>query len=147
MTSPKARRHREILSLVSSELVRTHVELANALGVRGISVSQGTLSRDLRELGVVKTPEGYVPASRLDSPPRSDVELVGAIAQFLVDGRTAQNLVVLITRPGSAGALAQFLDAARWPEILGTVAGDDTIFVATADSATARSVLGRLGAL
>lgn len=147
MNAPKARRHREILALIADGPVHTHDDLASALAARGISASQGTLSRDLRELGVVKTPAGYALTARPQIAQEADAELAGAIAQFLVDVRTAQHLVVLRTRPGSASALAQFLDAARWPDIVGTIAGDDTIFAATQDPPTAVAVLQRLESL
>ncbi len=147
MNAPKARRQREILALIADGPVHTHDDLASALASRGITASQGTLSRDLRELGVVKTPAGYALPARPQTAQETDAELAGAIAQFLVDVQTAQHLVVLRTRPGSASALAQFLDAAGWPDIVGTIAGDDTIFAATQDPATAVAVLQRLESL
>ncbi len=147
MSVAKARRQRAILRLLKAVAVHTHDELAAALADRGIEVSQGTLSRDLRELGVVKKAGRYAVAPGLDTPRRAIAELAAAIAQFSVETRTAGNLVVMRTRPGSAGALAQFLDAANLQGIVGTVAGDDTIFAATSDARTAKAVVQRLESL
>lgn len=147
MSAVKARRQRLILNLVESLQVRTHDQLAAALHERGVEVSQGTLSRDLRELGIVKAANGYALANRIDQASQAQQGLARAVAQFLVGLRTAQNLVVLRTHPGGASALAQFLDAAQWPEVIGTIAGDDTIFVATRDAPTARRVRDMLEAL
>ena len=147
MSAVKARRQRLILSLVESVQVRTHEDLATRLSKRGIVVSQGTLSRDLRELGIVKTADGYAAPNRVDHLSRAQQRLAQAASQFLVRLDTARNLVVLRTNPGGASALAQFLDAAQWPEIIGTIAGDDTIFVATKDARTALRVREMLEAM
>ena len=102
------------------------------LARRGIQVTQATVSRDLEELGLVKTRSGYrLPdgsdASALPcSPPcRSSPK------EFLREVGQASNLVVLKTYPGNAHSVAAVLDAQDWPEVVGTVAGDDTVFVAT----------------
>ncbi len=143
----KRRRQRKILSLVASRRFRTQDELSAALAEAGVEVSQGTLSRDLRELGVVKTADGYAPADRGGAGGRAEDKLTQVMPQFVRGVRTAQNLVVLRTVPGGANALAQLLDAADWPDVIGTLAGDDTIFVATADAPTARRVGQRLDRL
>ena len=142
----KTRRQREILGLIRSSRLRTQEELSSALSKRKIEVSQGTLSRDLRELGIVKTAGGYaLPSLVDDAATRNNLSAVAA--QFLTGMRTAHNLVVLRTAPGGANALAQHLDAADWPDVVGTIAGDDTIFAATEDPETALRVLRRLEAL
>ena len=142
----KTRRQREILGLIRSSRLRTQEELSSALSKRKIEVSQGTLSRDLRELGIVKTAGGYaLPRLVDDAATRNNLSAVAA--QFLTGMRTAHNLVVLRTAPGGANALAQHLDAADWPDVVGTIAGDDTIFAATEDPETALRVLRRLEAL
>ena len=146
-SGPKARRQRAIQALVESVRPRTQDQIASALAKDGIEVSQGTLSRDLRELRIVKSARGY----RLPGPPDSRrsarAELRRAVARFLIGLRTAQNLVVLRTDPGGASALAQVLDAAQLPEVVGTIAGDDTIFVATPDAKTAERLLAILDAM
>lgn len=143
----KARRQREILHLIRSSCFRTQDELSAALAGRNIEVSQGTLSRDLRELGIVKTAGGYAQAPVPQDGSLSRQNLAAVAARFLVEIRTAQNLVVLRTAPGGANAVAQHLDAMGWPDVVGTIAGDDTIFVATLDSSTAIQVRDRLGRL
>lgn len=140
----KLRRQRTIRELVASSTVRTQRQLVKALARTGIEVSQGTLSRDLRELGVVKAAGGYAMPSQAGSGGLSRDDLAQALARFLVALRTAQNLVVLLTEPGGASALAQSLDESRLPEVVGTIAGDNTIFVATPDPAAARRLRDQL---
>ena len=146
-SGPKARRHRVIQGLVETLRLGTQDELVGALASRGIDVSQSTLSRDLRELGIVKTADGYRLSGPADSLQRARDELARAVPQFLMGLRTAQNLVILRTDPGGASVLAQFVDAARLPEIVGTIAGDDTVFVATPDAAAARRLRAALDAM
>ena len=143
----KARRQREILGLIRSLRLHTQGELSAALAERDIEVSQGTLSRDLRELAIVKTADGYTESTVSGNGSMTRQNLAAVVAQFLVGLQTAQNLVVLRTVPGGANALAQHLDAMAWPDIVGTIAGDDTIFVATLDAQTAVRVRDMLEAL
>jgi transcriptional regulator of arginine metabolism len=98
-----------------------------------------TLSRDVRELRLVKTPEGYREIGRESGP---QFELLAG--EFLQDVKSAQNLVVLKTAPGHASSVAVALDNEEWPEVVGTIAGDDTILVITPDSTTAGKVCNRL---
>lgn len=143
----KGRRQREILRVIESRHVRTQDELSTALAARAIQVSQSTLSRDLRELAIVRTAAGYVRSDRLEPNSPAREALARVLGQFLRDMRTAQNLVVLRTVPGGANALAQLLDASEWPDIIGTIAGDDTIFVATVDVNSAQRVRRRIDAI
>ncbi len=143
----KARRQREIIGLVRSRRLRTQDELSAALAERAIEASQVTLSRDLRELGIVKAATGYVESNRAEDRSAALRSLASIAARFLVNVGTAQNLVVLRTVPGGANALAQHLDEVEWPEIVGTIAGDDTIFVATADAAAASRVRAMIDSL
>jgi transcriptional regulator of arginine metabolism len=92
-----------------------------------------TLSRDIRELGLLKTPDGYRQVTASTAGP----DLATIAGELLQDVRTAQNLIVLRTSPGNANALAVALDKEHWPEIVGTIAGDDTILIVAPDSATA----------
>ncbi|MBI1356121.1 MAG: ArgR family transcriptional regulator [Acidobacteria bacterium] len=138
----KTRRQALLRNVVRRGGLRTQEELGEALAAHGVEVSQVTLSRDLRELGVVKTSEGYREPGALGPAPLENLERV--VREFLVDALPAQNLVVLKTNPGGAGPVAVALDRAGWPEILGTVAGDDTIFVATASADLALEAANRL---
>lgn len=144
---PKARRQRVLLALVGEAPHRSQIELASALAERGIRVSQGTLSRDLRELGIVKDVDGYRLAAETFQRGRLQAELARALRRFLLGMQTAGSLVVLHTAPGGASALARALDDARLLEIVGTIAGDDTIFAATSDPEAARRVRARLDSL
>ena len=92
---------------------------------------------------MVKTPEGYRESGQALSQPDENA-LQRVVRQFLVESTSAQNLVVLKTRPGGANALALAIDNARWTEIIGTVAGDDTILIITASQEVAETVAARL---
>lgn len=133
----KSYRQGQILKLVRGKPIHTQEDLARALRAIGIPATQVTLSRDIRELGLVKTANGYAPAGEAsgNSP---DVE--SAVREFVQDIRVAQNLLVLRTPPGHANSVAVELDKADWPEIAGTVAGDDTLLVVTPDPKTAATL-------
>ena len=135
----KSFRHGQILRIIRARRIHTQSELADALKESGIETTQVTLSRDIRELGLVKTAEGYRQIAREAGP-----ELATVASEFLQDVRTAQNLIILKTSPGNANTLAVALDAADWREIVGTVAGDDTILVVAPDNDTAAQVRRRL---
>jgi transcriptional regulator of arginine metabolism len=135
----KSYRQGQILELIAARTIHTQEELARALRDRGIAVTQVTLSRDIRELGLVKTPAGYRQVAAETGPPLSSVA-----ASFLRDAKPARNLLVLKTSPGNAGALAAALDREQWTEVVGTVAGDDTVLVVCPDEAAVASVRKRL---
>jgi transcriptional regulator of arginine metabolism len=141
----KAVRHDRILAVLAERPVRSQAELAQALRDRGLPVTQATLSRDLDELGAVKlrsadgglpvyvVPEDGSPLTARtadDDPPH---RLARLLAELLVSAEASANLVVLRTPPGASNFLASALDRARLPEVLGTVAGDDTILVIARD--------------
>lgn len=129
----KLYRRTRILDLLRAENVATQAELCQKLARRGLRVTQATVSRDLEELGVVKTREGYrLPgAAQPPAGPSPQPSLSVVLKEFLRDARQASNLVILRTHPGNAHSVAVALDTEQWPEVAGTVAGDDTIFVAT----------------
>lgn len=135
----KSFRHGQILKLIRSHPVHTQEDLAKLLRGVGIDATQVTLSRDVRELRLVKTPEGYKEIGRESGP---QFELLAG--EFLQDVRSAQNLVVLKTAPGHASSVAVALDNEEWPDVVGTIAGDDTILVITPDNTTAARVSHRL---
>ena len=136
----KSFRQGQILRLINSRRIHTQEQLAHELAAVGVATTQVTLSRDIRELGLAKTPDGY---RQVDSrPPGPDVEVV--VSEFLREVRLAQNQVVLKTPPGHANVLAVALDQSNWPEIVGTVAGDDTVLVIAPDNDTAASLRERL---
>jgi transcriptional regulator of arginine metabolism len=136
----KAFRQGQILNVIRARSVHTQEDLAQALRQLGIPATQVTLSRDMKELRLAKTPDGY----RQLEPQPTGPTLATLVAEFLLDIRQAQNLLVLRTAPGHANSLAVALDHENWPEIVGTIAGDDTILVVLPDVATADMIRERL---
>ena len=135
----KSYRQGQILKLIRTRPIHTQDELAAELKKEmGIHATQVTLSRDMRELGLVKTAEGY---RQVAVPSGPDFSVIAA--GFLFDVRVAQNLLVLKTSPGHANSIAVALDQEEWPEIVGTIAGDDTILVVTLDVPAAAAVRER----
>lgn len=129
----KSFRQGQILRVIREKEIYTQEELARELVQHGIQTTQVTLSRDMRDLGLVKTPEGY----RQLPTEMGGPELADVANEYLLDIRVAQNLVVLRTSPGNANTLAIAVDNEELSEVVGTVAGDDTVLVVTPDSETA----------
>jgi transcriptional regulator of arginine metabolism len=145
-TATRAARLDRIVAILAARAVRSQAELASALEASGFSVTQATLSRDLDELGAVKlrSPDGGLPSYVVpedgspltartadDDPPTRLARLLG---ELLVSAEASANLVVLRTPPGASNFLASALDRARLPDVLGTIAGDDTILVVARDA-------------
>jgi transcriptional regulator of arginine metabolism len=136
----KAARQQLIADLVSTRPVRSQSELAGLLAESGVSVNQATLSRDLVELDAVKVRSGAgqvyaVPGEGGDRSPvvadtvASHLRLARLCGELLVSARASANLVVLRTPPGAAQFFASAIDHAAPPDVLGTIAGDDTVLV------------------
>ena len=138
----KLSRHNRITELISNEPIYTQEELRRRLTQGGIHVNQATLSRDLRELGLVKTVNGYALPAEDGGPPMPALEHL--LTEFVVDVREAENLLVLKTTPGSAQPVAAALDSSEWPELVGTLAGDDTILIVTASKQICQKVANRV---
>ena len=138
----KAYRQGQILKLIHSQQIHTQEELAKLLQSAGISATQVTLSRDIRELGIVKTGRGYAEAASAATPAGPDFATIAR--ESLLDVRVAQNLLVLRTPPAMANPLASALDHAEWPEVAGTIAGDDTVLVVAPDAGTAERLSAKL---
>jgi transcriptional regulator of arginine metabolism len=142
--------HREarrtaIVRLLRATPVRRQQELVRLLKREGHAVTQSSISRDLRELGVLKHSEGYVLPDDADVAARTQ-DNFATVAQFVREIRTAgPSITVVKTSVGSAGSVAAAIDKAGWPEVVGTVSGDDTIFIATADARAQARVLEQLG--
>ena len=149
----KQLRQRAIRDLVEQRPIRTQQELAAALRERGFRATQATISRDVAELGLGKgSREGrqaYVLPPRLrDAEVSGEDRLRRLLTDVPVEFRIADLLLLVIrTLPGSAHAVAAALDRTRWPEIVGSIAGDDTVFVATPDRSSLRRLRDRLLAL
>lgn len=125
-------RRNQILDILRSESISTQKDLRRKLAERGIHVTQATVSRDVEELGIVKTRDGYQLAGAAEPVAQPQPVLSVILKEFLREVRRASNLVIVRTHPGNAHTVAVALDSIRWPEVMGTVAGDDTIFLATA---------------
>ena len=132
-------RHDAIISIVREQTVHSQDELLSLLRKRGFKVTQPTLSRDIRELGLAKTPAGYVvPGDLANVTPVVPIKrLDHLIRDSLIFAEAAGNLVVLKTPPAAAQPVASALDATPPEDALGTVGGDDTIFVAFRHAASA----------
>jgi transcriptional regulator of arginine metabolism len=139
----KSFRQGQIVKLIRAKSISTQDDLAQELKKLGISATQVTLSRDIHELGLAKTPEGYRQIARSEAGPT----LATLAAEFLLDVRLAQHLIVLKTSPGHANSVAVALDDEEWPEVVGTLAGDDTIMVIAPDNATAEAVRAKFLAM
>lgn len=131
----KSFRHGQILKLIRAKRIHTQEDLAQELSAVDVEATQVTLSRDIRELGLVKTVDGY--REMTAGAEKSAPDLGTLISEFLQDVKLAQNLLVIKTTPGGANSMAVALDQSGWPQIVGTVAGDDTILVITADNGAA----------
>ena len=114
MTTTKARRHSAILQLVNGGSVHTQQEIAVALARRGVQATQATISRDIQELGLVRSGAGY----------RSSTALVN---ELVLSIEVVEPMAVIRTPPGTANMVARRIDEASLPGVAGTVAGDDTI--------------------
>ena len=143
----KRLRHSELQKLVRAKTIHTQNEIVTELARIGIETTQVTLSRDLRALAIVKTPEGYRERDAIAKTALSTISLTHVLHEFLQETRVAQNLVILKTNSGSANTVALVLDTAGFSEIVGTVAGDDTIFVAATDQASAYLLERKLASL
>lgn len=143
----KVYRRTQIIDLLRGEEVETQDDLRRKLARRGIHVTQATVSRDIEELGLIKTRTGYrLPeAGSPVVPPQPALATI--LKEFLTDTRLAANLVVVKTRPGNAHSVAVALDSNPWEGVVGTVAGDDTIFIATPSARQAETVRKRILAL
>src|SRR5512146_1025083 len=140
----KEARHKAILELLRENPIGSQEELQRALDRRGMKVGQATLSRDIHELELVKTAEGYaLPSggSVLEAALPSASRLV---REFVLDVRQAQNLVVVKTAVGSAQPVAAALDGESWPEVVGTIAGDDAILIVAENNKSAARLVERV---
>ena len=145
----KQLRHGAIRDLLAQRNVRTQQELAAALRERGFRATQATISRDVAELGLVKVHRGgsYVyalPPRLAETEPSAEDRLAGLLRSLPVDVREAGLLLVVRTLSGSAHAIASALDRAHWPEVVGSIAGDDTLFIAFSDRGSLRRGRKRL---
>jgi transcriptional regulator of arginine metabolism len=139
----KLARQQLIVELAHEGPLPRQQDLCKVLGRRGFPVTQATLSRDLNELRLVKTSDGYIlPNGDAPSEPLPAVSRV--VREFVRTIRRAQNLLVIKTIPGSAQPVAVAVDAEGWDEVVGTVAGDDTVLIISTSNTHAKHLQSRL---
>ena len=129
----KTKRHAMIIKIITSRDVETQEELARLLGEQGFQVTQATVSRDIKELRLIKvlTPEGRYRYATVEKAEADMQErFIQMFANCVLSVATAGNLVVIKTISGSASAAAEAIDSMKFPEVVGSIAGDNTIFIA-----------------
>ncbi len=136
----KTARHKAILDLLDEGPVESQDTLQQRLERRGFEVGQATLSRDIHELKLVKGPDGYRRSGENSAAEGVLPSVMHLARQFVLEIRQAQNLLVVKTTVGSAQPVAAALDASHWPEVIGTIAGDDTVLVIATDKKKAQSL-------
>ena len=143
----KQQRHTAIRELLVTASVLSQDDLRRRLAKRGFTVTQATLSRDINELRVMKGPNGY---ALPENGGEEDDDMPGIReirASVGLDMRQAQNLLIVVTTTGSAQPVAAALDYEDWPELMGTIAGDDTVLAICADSKQAATLKSRMEGL
>lgn len=137
----RAERLHLVLELVSQGRIKSQYDIQHELAARGIVVNQATLSRDVHALGLLKGKDGYeLPAANGTVVADASLALYSVVHAWFASAEAAGSLVVVKTPPGGANPLALALDRAGWDEVAGTIAGDDTLFIATRSVADARRV-------
>jgi len=148
---PRSRRLSLLARLLAERRFSSQEELVQALARSGVEVTQATLSRDLRSLGVIRRPDADGrPGYELPGPPSEAFDRERQLLDlkvFVSEVRVAQNLVVVATPPGHANGVARAIDLAGYDGFVGSVAGDDTILVVMRDGAAARAMKRQLDRL
>ena len=142
----KKRRQEMLLEIIASNEIDTQEELVDKLNSYGYNVTQATVSRDIRELGLNKvsgTTKRFKYAKTVQKT-NDDEKLLGLFKVAVVDVEQAQNLVVIKTMSGNGGVIGFTIDTLKMPEVVGNVAGDDTVLVVTYDNDSAKSVVTKL---
>ena len=140
----KQQRHTAIRDLLAKASISNQDELRRRLAERGFHVTQATLSRDIHELRLSKGPDGYAMPSAAGE---DDEDLPGVremLRSFGMEVRQALNLLVLVTTTGSAQPVAAGIDYEDWPEVVGTIAGDDTVLIICADEQRSTTLKARI---
>ena len=143
----KSKRQNEIIEIISTADIETQEELAAALRERGYPITQATVSRDIRELRLIKVTSksgGYKYAKPVRHEVAVSERLTRILADSLIRVEAAANLVVVKTLSGSANVAAEALDNLGWAEIIGTIAGDNTIFIAAKSNDEADNITARI---
>ncbi|MBK7595374.1 MAG: arginine repressor [Gemmatimonadetes bacterium] len=147
MSLERRKRHLKILELVATRPMRTQDELAEALSQEGWEVTQSSVSRDISTLGLIKVEGIYQRAAASRLREIADPNERRLAESLLAVDPAGDALLVLHTPPGEAQRVGSALDLLGWPEVVGTLAGDDTIFVATRNASSQGTIQRRLNAL
>ena len=142
----KAKRQALIREIVEAQSIQTQEELAEALRAHGMVVTQATVSRDIKELHLLKVladDGSYRYATMEKSDSGMNDRLIRMLSDSVVEMNSANNLIVIHTLPGSAHVAGEAVDSLHWPEVLGTIAGDNTILVIARSNEDVDSVLRR----
>ena len=145
--SSKADRQKALLDVIAEQAVSTQAELKDLLKARGIDADQATLSRDIRELGLIKTADDgthyrYAPVESVAPPVHTKASAILARLVRKID--CSGNLLVIKTDPGEASPIGLALDRMAWSEVVGTVAGDDTLLVVVKEGSPARKLAKKI---
>jgi len=146
----KSERQQKILEIIQNEDIETQEELVERLKALGYDVTQATVSRDIKELRLTKvlTETGKYKYAVLSGPEANITEkLIKVFSESIIKYDTADNLVIIKTITGAAQGAAAAIDSLSWPEVVGTIAGDDTIFIATKGSTAADKIVERIKAI
>ncbi|MHB8075054.1 arginine repressor [Desulfosporosinus fructosivorans] len=147
----KARRQMKVQEIITKEIIHTQEDLAERLHLAGFNVTQATVSRDIKEMGLIKVPsagDDYCYAVPTEVHPTNlQDRLKRVLRETMVSINDTESLVVIRTIPGNAHALAAVLDNCNWEEIIGTVAGDDTILLVIKPKEAVSTVLERITTL
>lgn len=129
----KTKRQRKIIEIIEKQVIATQDELAEALRAAGYEATQATVSRDIKELRLVKVTTGEntyrYGAPKEQEAIRNEERLRRLMSEFVTSIAASENIIVLRTHPGNAHTIASLIDGSEWPEIIGTVAGDDTVLL------------------
>jgi transcriptional regulator of arginine metabolism len=146
----KGQRQRKIRELIGSREIETQEELVEVLSREGMQVTQATVSRDIKEMQLIKAPledgryKYSMPQDQRFNPAH---KLKRALLDHFVGVEAAENLIVLKCSPGTAGTIASLIDGMDWPEVIGTIGGDDTTLLISRSKAHGEDVLGHIYAM
>lgn len=147
----KARRQMKVQELITREIIRTQEDLAEKLRLAGFEVTQATVSRDIKEMGLIKVPgvgDDYRYAVPTEPHPTNVQDrLKRLLRETMVSMNDTESLIVIRTIPGNAHALADVMDHSNWDELIGTIAGDDTILLVIKPKEAVPTVLSRISTL
>jgi len=147
----KARRQMKVQEIITKETIHTQEDLAEKLRLAGFEVTQATVSRDIKEMGLIKVPgagDDYRYAAPTEAHPNNlQDRLKRVLRETMVSINDTESLIVIRTIPGNAHALAAGMDNSNWEELIGTIAGDDTILLVIKPKEAVPTVLNRISTL